>query len=328
LKAEVLRLYYQEHKRIIEIYNILDRHLSYEQIRGIIRRSKPNSAYASLITETKPETKPEKVVVIENLEPKMYEHATSPAVILNKAQTFQFGVASDVHFNSKWVQITALHRFYDILERESFNITYNVGDMDDGEDMRPGHKYDCYNQGADDHCAEIVKNYPRRKNMKTAFITGNHDASIIKRAGYDIGNTIASEREDMIYLGRDCAIVSLAQDCTIELRHPWDGSSYALSYKPQKIIDAMSGGEKPKILLVGHYHKAEQIFYRNIHCFQAGTFCAQTPFMRGKNIAANIGGWLIEVTVDPDGSITRIKSEFIPTYRSIKDDYRNWIRAV
>jgi hypothetical protein len=40
------------------------------------------------------------------------------------------------------------------------------------------------------------------------------------------------------------------------------------------MIEAMPGGEKPNILAVGHYHKMEQIFYRNIHAFQTGCFAA------------------------------------------------------
>ena len=58
--------------------------------------------------------------------------------------------------------------------------------------------------------------------------------------------------------------------------------AYALSYKIQKMVEAMSGGEKPNILAVGHYHKLEMFPYRNVQCFQTGTFQAQTPWMRGK----------------------------------------------
>jgi hypothetical protein len=90
------------------------------------------------------------------------------------------------------------------------------------------------------------------------------------------------------------------------------------------MADAISGGEKPNIMAIGHYHKAEYLFYRNIHMFQAGTFCAQTPFMRGKGIAAHMGGWIISVIVAEDGSILSIIPEFIPFYKAIKDDYTNW----
>jgi UDP-2,3-diacylglucosamine pyrophosphatase LpxH/biotin operon repressor len=236
----------------------------------------------------------------------------------------RFGIASDTHINSKYTQLTHLHNLYDLFAAEGIKHVYNAGDIDEGEQMRPGHQYECYTQGADEHVAEIVKNYPRRPGITTHFITGNHDASIIKRTGYNIGRAIAKDREDMIYLGQDCAIIHLTPNCTLELRHPWDGSSYAISYKPQKMIEAMSGGEKANILVTGHYHKAEYLFYRNVHSILAGTLCAQTPFMRGKSISAHMGGWLVEAEVTESGTIRRFKPEFVPYYTAIKDDYSNW----
>lgn len=90
------------------------------------------------------------------------------------------------------------------------------------------------------------------------------------------------------------------------------------------MIEAMGGGEKPSILAIGHYHKQEYIFYRNVHCLQVGTFCAQTPYMRGKGIAAAMGGWIIEVVVNGDGAITGITPMFIPYYTAIKEDWKNF----
>jgi hypothetical protein len=236
----------------------------------------------------------------------------------------RFGLCGDPQFNSKYVQITHLHKYYDMLQREGITVVYNAGDMDEGEEMRPGHKYECYNQGADDHVDEIVKNYPSRPGMETFFITGNHDHSLIKRAGLDIGKQIAEKRKDMKYIGMSAAVIELTPNCTLELRHPLDGTAYAISYKIQKMIDAMQGGEKPSILAVGHYHKSEYLFYRNIHAIQTGCFQAQTPWMKGKQIAAMVGGWIIEAHVDDEGHINRFKQEFIPFYKMVKEDYLNW----
>lgn len=236
----------------------------------------------------------------------------------------RFGLCGDPQFNSKYVQITHLHKYYEMLASEGITTAYNTGDIDEGEEMRPGHKYECYKQGADDHVEEIVKNYPVLKNGETFFITGNHDHSLIKRAGLDIGKQIAEKRKDMKYVGMSNATIELTPNCTLELRHPIDGTAYAISYKMQKMIEAMSGGEKPNILAVGHYHKAEYLFYRNVHAIQTGCFQAQTSWMKGKQIAAMMGGWIIEAHVDEEGTITRFKQEFIPFYRAIKDDYLNW----
>lgn len=242
----------------------------------------------------------------------------------NGEKIIRFGLMGDTQINSKYTQLTHLHKLYDIYTSEGITDVYHTGDIDEGEQMRVGHQYECYTQGADDHTAEIVRVYPKRNGMTTHFITGNHDHSIIKRCGYDIGYKIAQEREDMKYLGKSDALIYLTDNCTMELSHPIDGSAYAISYKIQKSIDAMSGGEKPNILAVGHYHKSESIFYRNVHAFQTGCLQAQTPFMRGKQLAAHMGGWIIEAHVDEQGIITRLKSEFIPFYTAIVNDYLNW----
>jgi hypothetical protein len=236
----------------------------------------------------------------------------------------RFGLMGDTQINSKYTQLTHLHKLYDIYEAEGIKHVYHTGDIDEGEQMRMGHQYECYNQGADDHVSEIVRVYPKRQGITTHFITGNHDASIIKRCGYNIGIALAEKRDDFDYLGADCAIVNLTPNCTMELRHPWDGTAYALSYKVQKQIEAMHGGEKPNIYAVGHYHKAEYLFYRNVHTFQTGCFQSDTPFTRGKGISVQMGGWIVEIHVTDSGTIERIKSEFIPFYTAIKDDYLNW----
>lgn len=256
-----------------------------------------------------------------------YLEPTEPQVLRNKwtgDKIIRFGLMGDTQINSKYTQITHLHKYYDILQQEGIDTVYHTGDMDEGEEMRMGHKYECYTQGVDDHIDEIVSVYPQRKGITTHFITGNHDHSIFKRVGFDIGPVIASRRDDMKYLGRDQAIIMLTPNCSLEIRHPGDGTAYALSYKLQKQIEAMSGGEKPNIYAVGHYHKSEYIFYRNVHAFQTGCFQAETPFTRSKGISIHMGGWIVEAQVDTDGTITRLKQEFIPFYKAIKDDWKNW----
>jgi len=236
----------------------------------------------------------------------------------------RFGLLGDTHLNSKYAQITHLRKLYDIFAAEGIDTVYHTGDLDDGEQMRKGHQYELYNQGFDDHRDEIIRVYPKRDGMRTRFIIGNHDASLVKLAGADIGRAVASERKDMEYLGPDSAVIQLTDNCTLELRHPGDGTAYAISYKIQKMVEAMSGGEKPNVLAVGHYHKIEYLPYRNIEVFQTGTFCAQTPWMRGRGIAAMMGGWIVELRLNIDGGIERVIQQRFPFATAIKDDWKNW----
>ena len=156
----------------------------------------------------------EKHVVFENMTPVVHKKPVP------KNKIITFGLIGDLHSSSKYVQYTYLHQFYDICHERGIPDVFMTGDIDEGEQMRVGHTYECYRQGGDDHIDEIVQHYPKRDGMVTHFITGNHDASIYKRCGIDIGKTIANKRPDMDYLGRDCARIEFAPHCILELRHP------------------------------------------------------------------------------------------------------------
>ena len=261
--------------------------------------------------------KKEKRVAIRNVEPTKHKR------VWDGTEEIKIAVIGDTHLGSKYTQFTHLNNFYDICKAEGVKDVYHAGDLTDGIKMRPGHEFELYAVATDDILHDVVNNYPKRKGITTHFITGNHDASIYKHVGHDIGRSIAHNREDMNYLGRDCAVIKLTKKCTLELRHPWDGTAYSLSYKPQKMIDAMESDSKPNILVIGHYHKAEYLFYRNIHAFQAGCFEGQTPFTRGKGISVHIGGWILTIKVLKDGTIKSITPQFIPYYKSITNDYKN-----
>lgn len=261
--------------------------------------------------------KPEKRVAIQNQEP--YSHNS----VWDGTKTIKFAVMGDTQIGSKYTQWTHLRNFYDICEAEGIKDVYHTGDITDGLKMRPGHEYELYEVSADEILRDVVLHYPKREGITTHFITGNHDASIYKQVGYDIGTAIARQRDDMKYLGRDCAVIYLTPNCKLELRHPWDGTAYALSYKTQKMVESMESDSKPNILAVGHYHKAEYLFYRNVHILQTGCFQSQTPFTRGKGISVHLGGWIVTVKVDEEGTIKSIATQFIPYYSSIQDDYKN-----
>lgn len=284
--------------------------VKYNTVKGFLYRNRKKSQGNTV----------EKRIAIQNQEPKYHNSKWDGTEII------RFAIMGDTQFGSKYAQLTHLHNFYDLCEKEGITNIYHTGDLTDGLKMRVGHEYELYEISADEMRDDVIKNYPQRKGITTHFITGNHDASIYKHLGYDIGHAISMMRSDMHYLGRDCAVVNLTPNCTLELRHPWDGTAYALSYKMQKMIEAMESDSKPNILAVGHYHKAEYLFYRNVHALQTACFQGQTPFTRGKGISVHIGGWIVTIRVDENGYIQGFAPELVPYYSSIKDDYKNFSR--
>ena len=159
------------------------------------------------------------------------------------------------------------------------------------------------------------------KLIPIIFITGNHDYSFTKTVGISVGEDLAAAREDMEYLGDDIGSVYFEipgtdKQCKVTLMHPGGGSAYALSYRPQKIVEQLEGGTKPHLLAIGHFHKAEFIpNYRNIAILQTGTFQSQTPFMASKGLSAMMGGWIVEAEILGDYNI--FKTEFISFYHKV-----------
>lgn len=234
----------------------------------------------------------------------------------------KIGIISDTHIGSNYWQPTYLEMAYDDFEKEGITKVYHAGDISDGTyPNRAGNIYEIHSHGLDQQVDEIVERFPRRENITTYFITGNHDATHMMNGGADIGKSLSKIRKDLVYLGHEYAKVWLTEHIDLDLVHPRDGSSYALSYKPQKRIDAMSGGTKPKIMAVGHYHKNLSMFYRNIHTFMLASFQAQSPFLRGMGLVSDVGYIILEIKANKDGDIIELNGRYKPFYKPIDEKY-------
>lgn len=167
----------------------------------------------------------------------------------------------------------------------------------------------------------FAESVPRFDDTVTIFVTGNHDSSFKKLIGMVVGEELAQVRPDWKFVGQDVADIILRteqkQQFAVRLFHPGGGiNQYALSYRPQRIIESIPGGQKPDLIAIGHFHKAFYIpNYRNIAALCVGCFQSQTPFMAQQSIAAHIGGWIITATLNERKKLTsRVSAEFISFY--------------
>lgn len=240
----------------------------------------------------------------------------SSEYVIDSDNTIKIGAVGDTHIGSLDSNLVALNDFYKYAAKEGVELIVHTGDVMDGYHMHPGMEFEQNALGFAAQLELTVKNYPRVKGIKTYFITGNHDASFKKGAGVECGAMLAEARDDMIFLGSDTAYLTFEtrkEDRKYHLLHPDGGTAYAISYKPQKVVDSYPGGNKPDVLLMGHYHKAEYLpNYRNVQVVQTGTFQYQTPYMARKATPAHLGGWILD---DTFGSYKNIfKTTFIPYY--------------
>jgi len=228
--------------------------------------------------------------------------------------TIRFGLTGDRHFGSLYAAPEYLKAFYDYAEGEGVKVVYDAGDMVDGHKIYRGQEFELSDLGVEAQVARMLKNSPQ--NIETRFITGNHDASFKHLAGVGVGGMIQEKVPNHVFLGEEQGDVCFETpngNFVLRLLHPGGGSSYALSYKSQKIIESLEGGTKPDMIAIGHFHKAFQMpSYRNVACFQTGTFQKQTPFMARHGLAAHVGGWIVEVNVGV--KFNTIRGEFVAFY--------------
>lgn len=256
-----------------------------------------------------------------------------PQQLLNVAKMstgfYRFGVTGDNHLCSRYERLDVLNALYDTFKEAGIKHVFNTGNWIDGEARF--NKHDLHTHGLDNQIQYFINKYPSRKGIVTSYITGDdHEGWYTQREGIDVGRFAeyqarSAGRTDLEYLGHmeaDMVIKAPNGQTTIRILHPGGGSSYAISYTSQKIVESYTGNEKPHILLDGHYHKAGYNYIRGVHVVQTGCTQDQTPFMRKKRLAAHLGGWIIEFSTDDNGAITRFKQEFIPFYD--RGYYKKW----
>ncbi len=238
-------------------------------------------------------------------------------------KVYKIGAISDNHINSKFERLDVLNAIYDIYEKEGITEVYNGGNWIEG-DAR-WNRYEVKNRGASKQVDYFLSVYPQKKNITTYFIAGDdHEGWYWQREGLNIGEYTEMKaqkigRVDLKYLGyveADVEFHAKNGHAKMRIMHPGGGSAYAVSYSPQKMIESFQGGEKPNILLLGHYHKADYFCYRDVHCCQLGTTQSQSTFMRKHKIQAHIGAWILEFQQAEDGSINRFKVEWLSFFNN------------
>lgn len=238
-----------------------------------------------------------------------------------KGKHIKFGLTGDNHLGSKYCRLDVLNALFDIWEDQGIDTVYQLGNMIDGDARF--NKFDLLAHGMEEQVNYFVKNWPKRKGIVTKFVTGDdHEGWYVQREGVDIGRVLQGHareegREDLVYLGHmehDIILQAPHGQSTMRLIHAGGGSAYATSYSAQKIVESYSGGEKPSILLIGHYHKAEYGYPREVHVVQCGCFTAnthiQTPNGKVKIKHIKVG----DIVTSPTGVPRRVTRTFCRPY--------------
>lgn len=234
-----------------------------------------------------------------------------------KDNRYVFGAMGDLHAASKYTRWEVREDLMTRAVNEGASCIFDTGNWIDGE--APFNRYDVEAVGLDNQVGVLARNYPK-VGIPTYAVTGDdHEGWYIRREGIDIGRYTESVMQseghkwhNLGYMEADIVLQNANSGATSILRvvHPGGGSSYATSYRPQKIIESYEGGEKPAVVFFGHYHKLDCNNIRNVWSVQTGCSQDQTPFMRKKNLEAHVGGAIVEMEQDPQtGAIVAFKPE-------------------
>jgi len=225
----------------------------------------------------------------------------------------RIGAITDTHIGHQRFSEDRLFQAFEEFKKVKVDFITHSGDVTEGMSVRPGQIYELDQIGYDAQKQKAINMFSQWTDTVIYAIDGNHDRWYLKANGALIVKDIAASVPNFKFIGHDEGDISLAGKASIRLWHGEDGNSYALSYRIQKIVESLSGGEKPDILLCGHTHKYVNIFERNIHCVSVGSIQAQTSWMRGKRIAAHVGFCILDVWVNDDG-ISKFGCTWYPFY--------------
>jgi len=220
---------------------------------------------------------------------------------------------TDTHIGAKHFLQHYWESFLEECEKQTVGMILHGGDLIEGMSNRPGHVYELSDIGYASQKAASVDIFKQWTDTDIYAIDGNHDRWFIKSNGAKIVEDISKEVPNFHFLGHDEGDISLKGKATLKLWHGEDGNSYALSYRLQKILESLTGGEKPNAMLCGHTHKFVDIFERHVFCTSIGSMQSQTPWMRGKRIAAHTGFAIIDYWVNDKG-ICKKTSTWHPFY--------------
>lgn len=232
----------------------------------------------------------------------------------------KFGLFGDTHIGNINYDPALMKHAAKTFTKEKVDFVLHTGDVMDGwYQNRPTSLFEQDAIGVDRQMKKSVEELSQIA-QPLYFITGNHEYNTFMRgAGIEVGpylqDRLIQRGLEAHYLGNAEGNIRLKTGAQIKLLHPDGGTAYALSYRIQKIIEGFEGGEKPALLGIGHFHKIEQLFYRNVHAFQSGTLEGQTKFMRGKGIPAHKGFWVLDVYTREGGQIDKLVSQLYPAYQ-------------
>ena len=241
-------------------------------------------------------------------------------VDFDEHQKMKIAVISDTHLGSKWQQLSAYEHFMQEAADEKVELVLHCGDMLDGSyKMHRDMPMHVFKHGLDEQVEYAIETIPD-VGIDTYVINGNHDWSFFNDLGANPIKNIAANRKDVHHAGDLGAYVNLGP-LTAYIWHPPGGGAYARSYKLQKWVEQQEPTNLPDLVFGGHFHVYNHLGrYGGVESFLVPCFQGQTPYIRRLGLNPVIGGLILELGIQDDGTLVRVKVDK-REYDPVLDDY-------
>lgn len=304
INIEYINKLYRYMKNGLSIEDFMEKfHISFNELQGILELCR---IYGKSIE------------IIKKDGTLVFEKNMSRNIITNKPELntknlihTEIAVVSDTHFGNIHQQLHLLNKIYKEAYNRGITTVLHCGDVVDGNYLnRPEQPRQQFLHGFDEQAGYVVDMYPKVSGITTKYILGSHDETHYKNGQATINSWVSRCRKDMIYLGQDNASLEI-NGVKIFMDHPGGGSAQSVSYKPQKRIEILESDYKPKILLIGHYHKSYSFVYRNVRGIEVPCFCDKTQFQQKQGLSNAVGAYFLNIYSDNKGNIQYFEPEEI-----------------
>lgn len=224
-------------------------------------------------------------------------------------------VISDLHLGSKYCLRDQIKEFVHYAYEQGVREVLCPGDVLDG--IYHHGLFEVSHTGIDAQSQDLFETLPQLPGLNYRAITGNHDFTFTEKTGLDVGEYLMAYfrkrgRTDLHFYGNRGAFLRV-KGAIVHLWHPRSGVSYARSYAIQKHIEKYSSGEKPNILLCGHWHVYCHVYERGVHGIACPTFQGGgSAFGKSLGGAPAIGGMILSWDLTTHGTMRH----FIHEYRA------------
>ncbi len=174
------------------------------------------------------------------------------------------GLVSDTHLCSNAERLDLVNLAYNTFEARGITTVLHSGDLVDGQDVYRGHNNNIKVFGDMAQAKYFITKYPRKQNVTTYAISGNHDLATYLKTENDVVSLIVNGfryegrdvqgRDDIKYLGHYAHRIIFPQQVTVELIHPLGSNPYSKSYKQQRRSENMDRNTRPDLQVSGHFH--------------------------------------------------------------------------